>query len=110
MCARRSKAFCIRSRCERVTAALPLPACTRDGVSARCPPARGSARMRARNRNSFGFVLGVALVLSFAIGGFGRAAAQELGLAAKKPVVAAACKLCPWGTIADVLKEALKGA
>jgi hypothetical protein len=36
------------------------------------------------------------------------AAAQELGLAAKKPVVAAACKLCPWGAIADVLKESLK--
>jgi TRAP transporter TAXI family solute receptor len=38
----------------------------------------------------------------------GPAASQELGLAAKKPIVAAACKLCPWGTVADVLKEALK--
>src|SRR5262249_36179008 len=52
----------------------------------------------------------VALILSFAAGGFEASAAEELGLAVKKPVVAAACKLCPWGVIADVLKEALKPA
>jgi hypothetical protein len=64
--------------------------------------------MVARNRAAFGLIVGFALLLSFAFGGGGPSAAQELGLAAKKPVVAAACKLCPWGTIADVLKEALK--
>ena len=64
--------------------------------------------MRVRNRSTFGFVSGVTLLFSLAVGGAGPSAAQELGLAAKKPVVAAACKLCPWGAIADVLKEALK--
>ncbi len=62
--------------------------------------------MRARNRTMFTFCLG--LVLLFAVCSSGPSAAEELGLAAKKPVVAAACKLCPWGTIADVLKQALK--
>ena len=61
--------------------------------------------MSARNRTPFGLVLGLALLLAFAVGGSGPAAAQELGLAAKKPVVAAACKLCPWGAIADVLRS-----
>jgi TRAP transporter TAXI family solute receptor len=64
--------------------------------------------MRARYRTTFGFIL--ALVLSFTVSGFGPSAAEELGVAAKKPVVAAACKLCPWGAIADVLKESLKPA
>src|ERR1700676_5676150 len=64
--------------------------------------------MDIRNRTTFGFVFGFVLLFSFALGGFGPSAAQELGLRAKKPVVAAACKLCPWGAIADVLKEALK--
>jgi uncharacterized protein len=52
----------------------------------------------------------VCLALAFvpAISSSSPAAAQEFGIAAKKPVVAAACKLCPWGTVADVLKEALK--
>jgi uncharacterized protein len=49
-----------------------------------------------------------AVVVVAVIAGSGSAPAQELGLAAKKPIVAAACKLCPWGTIADVLKQALK--
>ena len=64
--------------------------------------------MGVRIRTKFGVVFGLALVLSFALGSPNPSAAQELGLAAKKPVVAAACKLCPWGAIADVLKEALK--
>src|SRR5882762_1835470 len=62
--------------------------------------------MRARNRSTFGILFGAAVILSLAAAA--PAAAQELGLAAKKPVVAAACKLCPWGAIADVLKEALR--
>ena len=64
--------------------------------------------MGFRNRTRFGFVFSLVLLSSFAFGGFCSLAAQELGLAAKKPVVAAACKLCPWGAIADVLKQALK--
>lgn len=62
--------------------------------------------MRFRFRTMFGFLFGLALAISFT----GSSAAEELGLAAKKPVVAAACKLCPWGTIADVLKVSLKPA
>lgn len=68
----------------------------------------GVFKMGVRIRTKFGVVFGLALVLSFALGSPSPSAAQELGLAAKKPVVAAACKLCPWGAIADVLKEALK--
>ena len=64
--------------------------------------------MRIRNRTTFGFTVRVALLLAFAVAGSGPSVAEELGLAVKKPVVAAACKLCPWGAIADVLKEALK--
>jgi TRAP-type uncharacterized transport system substrate-binding protein len=64
--------------------------------------------MHIRNRTMFGFAFGVALLLAFAVAGSGPSVAEELGLAVKKPVVAAACKLCPWGAIADVLKEALK--
>ena len=64
--------------------------------------------MHIRNRTMLGFAFGVALLLAFAVGGSGPSVAEELGLAVKKPVVAAACKLCPWGAIADVLKEALK--
>src|ERR1700726_812231 len=64
--------------------------------------------MGVRNRITFGFLFGFVLLLPLALGGAAPSAAQELGLAAKKPVVAAACKLCPWGAIADVLKQALK--
>jgi TRAP-type uncharacterized transport system substrate-binding protein len=64
--------------------------------------------MGVRNRITLGFVFGFMLLLSFAVAGSGPSAAQDLGIAAKKPVVAAACKLCPWGTIANVLKESLK--
>src|SRR5262245_5940563 len=63
--------------------------------------------MRDRNRTTFVSLLVGAVILSLAAGATRPSAAQELGLAVKKPVVAAACKLCPWGTIADVLKEAL---
>lgn len=63
--------------------------------------------MGIRNRTTLGFILVLALFLSYGIGGRS-SVADERGLAAKKPVVAAACKLCPWGAIADVLKEALK--
>jgi hypothetical protein len=57
-------------------------------------PRRGSIQMNVRNRTTFGFVFGFILLLSFALGSSGSSGAQRLGLVAKKPVVAAACKLC----------------
>jgi len=33
---------------------------------------------------------------------------SETGFAVKKPVFGGACKLCPWGSLADVVKEALQ--
>jgi len=65
--------------------------------------------MRAIHRNAFGF-LQVALVLLAGGSDGGRALAQDFGVAAKKPIVAAACGDCPWGVIANVLKQALKPA
>ena len=38
----------------------------------------------------------------------GYAPAQTYGMAAKKPVVAGACAFCPWGALADIVKEAAK--
>jgi TRAP-type uncharacterized transport system substrate-binding protein len=64
--------------------------------------------MCIRSRPAFGFLFSAALLLFLSFAAGGSSAADELGLAAKKPVVAAACKLCPWGAIADVLKETLK--
>ena len=34
--------------------------------------------------------------------------AQQLGIKAKKPVLGAACKSCPWGAAGDIVKEALQ--
>jgi uncharacterized protein len=34
--------------------------------------------------------------------------AQELGIKDKKPVLGAACKVCPWGALADIVKEAMQ--
>ena len=34
--------------------------------------------------------------------------AQELGIKAKKPVLGAACKVCPWGALADIVKQAMQ--
>jgi TRAP-type uncharacterized transport system substrate-binding protein len=31
-----------------------------------------------------------------------------IGIAAKKPVLGGACKICPWGVVADVVKKAMK--
>jgi uncharacterized protein len=61
--------------------------------------------MPVLNRAFTRVVLGAALAFVAMIAPAG---AQETGLAVKKPVVAAACNDCPWGTIANVLKEALK--
>jgi uncharacterized protein len=38
----------------------------------------------------------------------GPASAQELGIKNKKPVLGAACKVCPWGALADIVKEAMQ--
>jgi uncharacterized protein len=67
-----------------------------------------TGRIADADRIVLRFVFCMALALLPAITASSPAPAQGLDLAAKKPVVAAACKLCPWGTIADVLKEALK--
>lgn len=32
---------------------------------------------------------------------------QTYGIPAKKPVLAAACKVCPWGALADIVKQAM---
>jgi TRAP transporter TAXI family solute receptor len=37
-----------------------------------------------------------------------RAAAKETGYAAKKPVFGGACKTCPWGAIAEIVKAAMQ--
>jgi hypothetical protein len=38
----------------------------------------------------------------------GSANAQELGIKARKPVLGAACKVCPWGALADIVKQAMQ--
>ena len=34
--------------------------------------------------------------------------AQQLGIKARKPVFGGACKVCPWGAMGDIVKEALR--
>ena len=48
--------------------------------------------MRVRLAVMFGLLFGLALAVPLAAGGPGASAAEQLGLDAKKPVVAAACK------------------
>ena len=38
----------------------------------------------------------------------GCVSAQDLGIKAKKPVFGGACKVCPWGAMGDIVKEALR--
>ena len=40
----------------------------------------------------------------------GYAPAQTYGMAAKKPVSSGACAFCPWGALADVVRDAVKSA
>jgi uncharacterized protein len=63
--------------------------------------------MRARHRNALVFLL-LALLLLAGRFDSGCAQAQDFGIAAKKPIVAGACRDCPWGVIGDVLKQAMK--
>jgi TRAP-type uncharacterized transport system substrate-binding protein len=48
----------------------------------------------------------VALAAGSAVSG--PAAAQEYGIAVKKPVMGAACPSCPWGALADKVKAAME--
>ncbi|HUJ49109.1 MAG TPA: hypothetical protein VLW25_02895 [Bryobacteraceae bacterium] len=34
--------------------------------------------------------------------------AQEYGIKAKRPVIAGACKVCPWGALAEIVKAAMQ--
>ncbi|MFZ3352101.1 MAG: hypothetical protein WA268_14655 [Xanthobacteraceae bacterium] len=58
-------------------------------------------------------ILGVLLLLGLALVTSGRASAEELttqslyGIAAKRPVLQAACQYCPWGALGDVVKKAM---
>jgi len=38
------------------------------------------------------------------------ARAQETGYALKRPMIAASCKECPWGAVADIVKAAMAGS
>ena len=52
------------------------------------------------------FVLTVLLVAATG----SAALAQETGYAVKRPVLGASCKQCPWGALADIVKEAMAGS
>ncbi len=47
------------------------------------------------------------ILLASLAGGFRLASAQNTGYAVKKPVIGGACVLCPWGAMADVVREAM---
>ncbi|MCZ6751267.1 MAG: hypothetical protein O7E51_05495 [Acidobacteria bacterium] len=47
------------------------------------------------------------ILLASLAGGFRLASAQNTGYAVKKPVIGGACALCPWGAMADVVREAM---
>ena len=38
----------------------------------------------------------------------GLTGAQDLGIKVKKPVFGGACKVCPWGAMGDIVKQALR--
>src|SRR6476619_684497 len=48
------------------------------------------------------------LLLVVLVAGWPDLAAQSNGVAAKRPVFGGACPACPWGAMADVVKDALK--
>jgi len=49
----------------------------------------------------------VGLSVLLFIGVANRGHAQEYGIAAKRPVIAGACKTCPWGALAEIVKAAM---
>src|SRR5579871_6646006 len=84
-----------------------LPQETSCGSKLAAPGAEGGRTMHAFRRLIPAALALLALVL--VLSGSGTiAAAESSGLADKKPIVAAACAECPWGTIAQVLKQALQ--
>jgi uncharacterized protein len=51
---------------------------------------------------------GLAVLLLICVGEFANSArAQEYGISAKRPVIAGACKTCPWGALAEIVKAAM---
>src|SRR5262245_1165899 len=67
---------------------------------------------RARERESW--VMNtrhrIAIVLAVAVISLSRPSvtAQGTGISAKRPVFAGACKVCPWGAVAEIVKDALR--
>jgi uncharacterized protein len=52
--------------------------------------------------------IGMAALLPIGFGSFANLAhAQEYGIQAKRPVIAGACKTCPWGALAEIVKAAM---
>src|SRR5271154_3039512 len=52
--------------------------------------------------------IAVSALLLIALGDFATLAhAQEYGIKAKRPVIAGACKTCPWGALAEIVKAAM---
>ena len=49
----------------------------------------------------------VLLILSSLSGANKLAGAQETGIKAKRPVFGGACKICPWGAVAEIVKAAM---
>jgi uncharacterized protein len=52
-------------------------------------------------------VVASVLLVSVPLAGQRGQSTQETGIAVKRPVLAAACKVCPWGGLGDILKEAM---
>ena len=50
----------------------------------------------------------VAILGTFSYANQQHSNASALGFTSKKPVLGAACKICPWGVLADVVKQALQ--
>src|SRR5690348_8946292 len=62
-------------------------------------------------RNALCAIALVACALGWALPSMAQQAApQQYGIAAKRPVLQAACQYCPWGALADVLKKAMAPA
>jgi uncharacterized protein len=65
--------------------------------------------MRSRRSTAFQIVLFLAILSgAIALTGAQNATPAKYGIAAHKPVLAAACKVCPWGALGDVVKQAMK--
>ncbi len=68
-------------------------------------PLKSQMRMMA-----LALVCGPALLLSGSAGAQETAGRLEYGVDAKRPVLQASCKHCPWGALADILKKAMAPA